>query len=105
MKQKLHEHFDTIGWDTVKIILIESFPCDNKMELAKRERHWIEELKPALNDNLATPLNELEKRKLANAQYYKEHKQQKPKEECPECKKLIFCDRIEKHNQEYHKKV
>jgi len=40
-----------IGWDEVKIILIESFPCDNKMELEKRERYYIDQLSPSLNSS------------------------------------------------------
>ena len=30
------------GWDNVKIVLIEKYPCDEKIDLLKRERYWIE---------------------------------------------------------------
>ena len=33
-----------LGIDDVDIILIEKFPCADKMELLKRERYWIEKL-------------------------------------------------------------
>lgn len=38
-----------IGWNNVKIILIESYPCDNREELIKREQYWIDQLHPLLN--------------------------------------------------------
>ena len=47
--RKVYNHLLGIGWDEVKIILIESFPCENKMELEKRERHYIDQLSPSLN--------------------------------------------------------
>ena len=40
---------NTIGWNHVKIILIEAYTCNNKDELTARERYWIDELKPSLN--------------------------------------------------------
>ena len=30
------------GLNTVDVVLVEEYPCDNKMELHKRERHYIE---------------------------------------------------------------
>jgi len=37
------------GWDEWECVPIEAFPCENKTELEIRERHWVDELKPALN--------------------------------------------------------
>ena len=48
-ERKVYKHLLGIGWDEVKIILIESFPCENKMELEKRERDYIDKLSPSLN--------------------------------------------------------
>jgi hypothetical protein len=45
----VYTHLNTVGWENVQIVLIELFPCDSKIELEKRERHWIDLLKPALN--------------------------------------------------------
>ena len=41
--------FDDIGWDQLKIVLVESFPCNTNDELRQRERFWYDELKPDLN--------------------------------------------------------
>ena len=46
------QHFRRIGWENVKIILIENYPCESKQDLLKRERYWIDELKPSLNKAL-----------------------------------------------------
>lgn len=49
-----YQHFNNVGWENVKIILIEEYACDNKMELERQERKWIEELKPTLNKVVPT---------------------------------------------------
>lgn len=49
---RIHHHLNEIGWDTVKIILVEEFSCENKMQLLQRERYWIDALKPTLNKTL-----------------------------------------------------
>ena len=41
--------YDEIGWDQLKIVLVENFPCDSNDELRQRERFWYDELKPDLN--------------------------------------------------------
>lgn len=50
----VHKHLNQIGWDTVKIVLVELYPCNNKMELERQERKWIDELKPSLNKRIPT---------------------------------------------------
>jgi hypothetical protein len=47
-----------IGWENVSIVLIEAYPCDNKMEMERRERYWIELLKPSLNTVIPTRTRE-----------------------------------------------
>ncbi len=42
----VHRHFNTIGWDTARIILIESVECFNREQLLMREQHYIDLLKP-----------------------------------------------------------
>jgi hypothetical protein len=49
----VHRHFNTIGWDTVRIILIENVECFNKEQLVQREQHYIDLLKPELNKQAA----------------------------------------------------
>ena len=40
------------GWDNFTMIEIETYPCQNKCEATKRERHFIELLKASLNTNI-----------------------------------------------------
>jgi hypothetical protein len=64
----VYKHIADIGgWDNVQIVLIEECPCENKMELLRRERHWIDDLKPELNKALPT---------RTPAQYYEDNKDQ-----------------------------
>ena len=42
----MRKHGGFENWD---MILVETFPCDNKLEKAKRERHWFDELGATLN--------------------------------------------------------
>jgi len=48
----VYKHLNIVGWENVDIILIEEIKCNNKMELSRRERYWIDELKPVLNTSL-----------------------------------------------------
>lgn len=47
--RRVYKHLNEIGFDNVEIILLENFPCSNKDELKRRERYFIETLKPDLN--------------------------------------------------------
>ena len=50
----LYKHIDECGgWGGMKMILIESYPCNNKDELRAREHFWIDKLQPSLNKNAA----------------------------------------------------
>ena len=51
---KIYSHLNTIGFENVKIVLIEEYPCNSKMELERKERYWIEQLKPTLNQKIPT---------------------------------------------------
>jgi hypothetical protein len=37
------------GWDNWDMEIIEEYPCDNRKELLKRERYWIEHFNASLN--------------------------------------------------------
>lgn len=52
--RKIYKHFNAIGWDNVQMTLLESYPCANRCELEKREREWIQKLKPDLNIQLVS---------------------------------------------------
>jgi len=58
------QHFSRLGWENVEIILIENHPCESKQDLLKRERYWIDELKPSLNKALPY-VSDAEKRETA----------------------------------------
>jgi predicted GIY-YIG superfamily endonuclease len=78
LTRRVYEHMNKIGWEFVKIILIEKFPCEDKYELEKRERYFIEEMKPPLNSIIPTrsPICE--------------HGRQRPK--CKECGGASICE-------------
>lgn len=70
-----HRHFNTIGWDTVRIVLIETVTCINREQLIQREQHYIDLLKPSLNGRSA----------YVNCPHGREHKQ------CIECHGASIC--------------
>ena len=78
--RKVYKHLERIGWDNVSIILIEEYACENKMQLERRERHWIETRKPTLNTAIPTRTRKeynkdtKEKKKEINAKYKAENK-------------------------------
>ena len=45
----VYKHLLNIGFENVHIVLLENFNCTSKEELLRRERHFIDELKPTLN--------------------------------------------------------
>jgi len=49
----VYQHLNNIGWNNVRIILIENFSCTSKNELCAREQYFIDELKPSLNKQRA----------------------------------------------------
>ena len=48
----VYKHLNQVGWGNVEIILIENCECKSRDELHRRERYWIDELKPELNKNI-----------------------------------------------------
>lgn len=75
MTSKLYNHINKIGWDNVKIELIENFPCENREQLRKKENEYIIS---TINDSLC--LNTLkshitdEERDKRCKNYYLENK-------------------------------
>jgi len=47
-KRELH-HFNMIGWDNVRIVKLEDYPCDTRVQLLERQQYWIDKLKPSIN--------------------------------------------------------
>jgi hypothetical protein len=62
---------DNGGWDNWIFEVIESFPCDNKIELRIREQYHYDLLNPALN--MVRPYVSEEEHKEQMAKYYEEH--------------------------------
>lgn len=63
----IRENGDWQNWD---MIPIEDYKCDNKLQLLKQERMYIEQLKPTLNNEIPTrTLKEYQK------SYYEENKE------------------------------
>ena len=79
------------GFENWKIIIIEDYPCENKLEAKTRERYWIEELKPLLNSNIPgrTQEERYNDNKEIIAEYQKEYR---------EINKEILC----KQKKEYY---
>lgn len=55
----VYKHLNTIGWDKVRIILIETVNCFNKEQLNQREQHYIDLYQPSLNKNSAYANNQV----------------------------------------------
>lgn len=52
----VYAHFNGIGWGTVRAILIEDYPCANKLQLQARERYHYDLLHPQLSGKLIVPV-------------------------------------------------
>jgi predicted GIY-YIG superfamily endonuclease len=75
---KVYQHFNNLGWDNVKIILVEAYPCQDRMELLRKEREHIDILKPSLNINL--PTRTIYDWNKDNPNYHREYYQQHKEE-------------------------
>jgi hypothetical protein len=113
------------GWENWDMIMVEEFPCDNKLQLHKREREVIEQLTPTLNSEIPSRTQKeyrednKEKIKEFGKQYYQDNKQkilqqrkqyeldnkQKIKEreckkiECPICKCMVKKYQFKRHTK------
>ena len=71
-KSKLNNFFREFGLACENhIVLLESYPCNTKEELFARERHWIEELNPTLNQQIPSRSYE----EYCQTEHYKQLKQ------------------------------
>lgn len=97
------------GWNAWDVVMIELFPCESKIELHSRERHFIELLGATLNSNVPTRTQkelyqEIRGEKLAwQKQHYEENKaniisRRSTKIEC-ECGKSVI-----QHHKARHQK-
>jgi len=69
------------GWDNWTMILIEDYPCENRLQAEQRERYWIETLNANLNKVIPSrTIQEWKEEhkeyiKIYNTNYYQEHKE------------------------------
>ena len=78
-EQKAYKYFNSIGWDNVKIVLIEEHYLDNKQQLLREEDKVIQMYihdEKCLNSYRAfvAPEEAQETHKIYNEQYYKQNK-------------------------------
>ena len=95
------------GFSNWNMVLIEYYPCETKLELIKREREVIENLKPSLNKQIPTRTNKQyrqdnkEKRLEQKKEYYENNKDkilEKAKEKITcECGAIITKPYINRH--------
>lgn len=98
---RVYAHLNMVGWDNVQIVLIQELSCNNKMELLRQERKWIEELMPALNKYI--PCRTHEEHKLVKAvqdKTYRENNKDKVREMKHQYRQSNK-DKIAKHQKEY----
>jgi len=73
---------DNGGFENFSMVLVEKYPCNDKLELTKRERHWIELIQSKLNYYIPTRTRkeyldkEKDKIKQQRKEYRNEHKQE-----------------------------
>lgn len=126
--RRLYKAIMEIGWENVSIILIEEYPCNNKMELERRERYWIDELRPSLNiqiprrtkhewndDNKEHNARKMKEYYQTNKEHlsrimreYREAKReiingrQNEKVPCPYCQKFMSRTSLSRHKKTQH---
>ena len=72
---------ENLGWENWDMVLIENVKCNTKLELHQKERKFIEELKPSLNQTLPSRtskeyyIENKEKIKEKHSEYYIENKE------------------------------
>jgi hypothetical protein len=79
---KVYQKIRETGWDNWDMVLIEKVSCEDKMELHKKEREFIERLKPSLNCGIPLRTNKewqednKEVLKEKKKEYYEDNKKE-----------------------------
>jgi len=81
--------YEILNYDDVDIVLLETYPCENKNELHAQERYWIEQTK-CVNKYLPT------RTKQEYSKYYRENNQQKEQQ-----RKKIYREKNKPQMKEY----
>lgn len=71
----VYAHFNDIGWDRARMVLLEEHPCGSYQEQRARERFWYDALRPTLNvlRPLMTREEALEGGRVRGARYRARH--------------------------------
>ena len=69
--RKVYKHICNIGWNNVRIELVENHPCNTERELVTRERYWYDVMAPQLNScrPMATDEEHKQLKKLKREKY------------------------------------
>lgn len=73
-ERRVYKHINSIGWDKVRIILVEDFPCESKEHLRRKEDEYIRENKkdPLCLNMFNATYNALESQR----EYQQSHREQ-----------------------------
>jgi hypothetical protein len=97
---------DNGGWDNWNMILIEDYPCNNKLEAERQERHWFETLNATLNTNF--PSRNYNEWKQDNREhflnYQKEYYEENKEHRLKQCSNRYFSNK-EALNSYYNEKI
>ena len=94
---RLYQHINQIGWDNVKIILIEEFSCENKEQLHKKEDEYIQTNK---DDEFCLNMVRAFQTKEELKEWHKKY-QQDNKEEIKEYQKQNYQKKLKEIKQYY----
>lgn len=73
LEMKVYKHINSVGWDSVSIILVENVPCESKEELKKKEDEF---LMKELNNELCLNCNRACKTQQKDTRDRREYREQ-----------------------------
>ena len=90
------------NWDNWDMIIIEKFECNDKLELHKQERYWLENLQASLNSQI--PNRSKKEHYDNNKDKIKQKKNEKRREkvECDICGKILNRGSLNTHKKKFH---
>lgn len=101
-----------MGWDNWSMILVEEYPCENRLQAEQRERYWLETLGATLNYNVPSRNKKeyyqqnKEYLKEKNKEYYQQNAEEiiKKKKEYQKEYRQQNAEKIIKKKKEYWQK-
>ena len=74
---KVYSHINEIGWNRVRIILVEDYPCENRTQLRQREDYYIRQYQsdPFCLNMIGAVVDKEHHKELVDT-YYQTHKEQ-----------------------------